>query len=98
MILLGTLGYILLKSEVVYVVEHFNTMVERQFTTQIKCLQSDWEGEYRKLQPLLHKFGIQFRHPCPHTHQQQGKSERKHHSIVETGLTLLAKASMDLKF
>ena len=73
-------------------------MVERQFTTQIKCLQSDWGGEYRKLQPLLHKLGIQFRHPCPHKQQQQGKSERKHHTIVETGLILLVEASMDLKF
>ena len=87
-----------LKSEVVSVFEYFNTMVERQFTTQIKCLQLDWGGEYRKLQPLLHKFGIQFKNPCPHTHQQQGKFERKHCSIVETSLTLLAKASMDLKF
>ena len=47
-----------LKYEVVSVFEYFNTMVERQFTTQIMCLQLDWGGEYRKLQPLLHKFGI----------------------------------------
>ena len=33
-----------LKSEVLSVFEYFNTMVERQFTTQIKCLQSDWGG------------------------------------------------------
>ena len=41
---------------------------------------------------------FQFRHPCPHTHQQNGKVERKHHSIVEIGLTLLDQTSMDLKF
>ena len=73
-------------------------MIERQFNAKIKCLQIDWGGEYRKLQPLLHELGINFRHPCPHVHQQQGKVKRKHRSIVEIGLTLLAKASMDLKF
>ena len=34
----------------------------------------------------------------PYTHQQQGKAERKHRSIVEIGLTLLAQAAIDLKF
>jgi hypothetical protein len=29
---------------------------------------------------------------CPHTHQQNGVAKRKHHHIVETGLTLLAHA------
>ena len=75
-----------------------NKMIERQFDSKIKCLQTDWGGEYRKLQPILHELGIIFRHPCPHTHQQPGKAERKHRSIVEIGLTLLAQASMDLKF
>ena len=47
---------------------------------------------------LLHfNLGIAFRHPCPYTHQQQGKAERKHCSIVEIGLTLLAQAAIDLK-
>jgi hypothetical protein len=35
---------------------------------------------------------------CPHTHQQNGFAERKHHHIVETGLFLLAHASLPLKF
>ena len=76
----------------------FNKMIERQFDSKIKCLQTDYGGEYRKLQPILHELGIIFRHPCPHTHQQPGKAEKKHRSIVEIGLTLLAQASMDLKF
>ena len=65
---------------------------------QIKCLQTDWGGEYRKLQPLQYDMGITFRHPYPHTRQQNGKVERRHRSIVETDLTLLAQASMDLQF
>ena len=87
-----------LKSEATAMFVFFNKMIERQFDSKIKCLQTDWGGEYRKLQPILHELGIIFRHPCPHTHQQPGKAERKHRSLVEIGLTLLAKASMDLKF
>jgi histone deacetylase 1/2 len=36
--------------------------------------------------------------PCPHTHQQNGAVERKHHHIVETGLTLLAHAAVPFCF
>jgi hypothetical protein len=35
---------------------------------------------------------------CPHAHQQNGSSERKHRHIVENGLALVANASMPLKF
>jgi hypothetical protein len=34
----------------------------------------------------------------PHAHQQNGSEERKHRHIVEMGLTLLAHASVPLKF
>jgi hypothetical protein len=34
----------------------------------------------------------------PHAHQQNGSAERKHRHIVEVGLSLLAHASMPLKF
>ncbi|KAL6326660.1 hypothetical protein AAG906_010834 [Vitis piasezkii] len=50
------------------------------------------------LQSLLQKKGILFRHPCPHVHQQNGKVERKHRSIVEIGLTLLAKSQLPFTF
>jgi hypothetical protein len=35
---------------------------------------------------------------CPHTHQQNGAAERKHHHIMEMGLALLTHASMSLKY
>lgn len=35
---------------------------------------------------------------CPHTHQQNGSAERKHHYIIEVGLAFLANAYMPLKF
>ena len=48
--------------------------------------------------PIFKSIGISFRHPCPHTHKQNGKVERKHRHVVETGLTLLAQASLHLKY
>jgi hypothetical protein len=35
---------------------------------------------------------------CPHTYQQNGSAEQKHRHIVETGLALLPRASVPLKF
>jgi hypothetical protein len=41
---------------------------------------------------------VSHRVSCPHTHQQNGTAERKHRHIVETGLTLLAHASVPFRF
>lgn len=65
---------------------------------KLSVFKQIWGGEYRTLVPFLLKLGIQFRHPCPHTHQQNGRAERKHLHIVETGLSLLAQASLPFKF
>jgi hypothetical protein len=45
-------------------------------------------GEYQKLNPFFVKLGIFHHMSCPHTHRH----------IVETSLSLLAHASMPLKF
>lgn len=82
------------KSEVTSVFKRFFVFIERQFDTRIKAIQSDWGGEFRPLKPVLEALGVVFRHPCPHTHQQNGKVERKHMHITKLGLTLLAKASI----
>lgn len=47
---------------------------------------------------IFTSLGISHRVSCPHTHQQNGSAERKHRHIVETGLALLAHASMPLRF
>ena len=86
------------KSQATSIVLQFIALVDRQFPTKLKCLQTDWGGEFRPLQSLLQKKGILFRHPCPHVHQQNGKVERKHRSIVEIGLTLLAKSQLPFTF
>jgi histone deacetylase 1/2 len=45
---------------------------------------------------FFHSLGVSHRVSSPHTHQKNGTAERKHHHIVETGLTLLAHASVPL--
>jgi histone deacetylase 1/2 len=42
--------------------------------------------------------GISHLVSCPHAYQQNGPAERKHRHIVEVGLSLLAYASMPLKY
>ena len=55
-------------------------------------------GEFKAFEPYLKREGITLRHSCPYLHEQNGKVERKHRHIVETGLALLAQAKMSLKF
>ena len=86
------------KSNVLAIFQKFKLHVERFFDTKIKAFQFDWGGEFQKLNPFLAQYGISHRLPCPHTHQQNGSVECKHKHIVEMGLTLLANASMPLKF
>ena len=61
-------------------------------------MQTDWGGEYQKLNSFFSQVGIIHHVSCPHAHQQNGVIERKHRHIVEVGLSLLAHASMPLKF
>jgi hypothetical protein len=63
------------------------------FNRKTISVQSNWGGEYEHLNSLFHKVGIAHQVSCPHTHQQNGVAERKHHHIVEMGLALLAHAS-----
>jgi hypothetical protein len=43
-------------------------------------------------------MGVSYRLSCPHTHHQMGSVKRKHHHIVETGLSLLATVNVPLTF
>lgn len=86
------------KSDVFQIFREFQNLVERLFNRKIVALQSDWGGEYEKLHSFFSQIGITHRVSCPHAHQQNGAAERKHRHIVEVGLSLLAHASMPLKF
>jgi histone deacetylase 1/2 len=86
------------KSDVFHVFMQFQAHVERLLNHKIIHVQSDWGGEYRNLSTFFQKLGISHHVSCPHTHQQNGAAERKHRHIVETGLTLLAHASVPFRF
>ena len=47
---------------------------------------------------FLQQSGILHRFSCPYTSTQNGRVERKHRHVVETGLALLAHASLPMKF
>jgi hypothetical protein len=85
------------KSEVFQKFQDFQILVERQFHRKILVVQSDWGGEYRKLDSFTN-IGIVHHVFCPHAHQQNGAIECKHRHNVEVGLTLISHASMPLKF
>ena len=61
-------------------------------------MQTDWGGEYEKLNSFFNRVGISHLVSCPHAHLQNGAAERKHRHIVEVGLSLLAQSSMPLKY
>jgi hypothetical protein len=87
------------KSKVLERFHDFQSLVERLFDQKVLTMQTDTEGgEYHKLNTFFQCIGISHRVSCPHAHQQNGSAKRKHRHIVEVGLTLLAQASMLLKF
>jgi histone deacetylase 1/2 len=86
------------KSEVFQRFHDFQNLVERLFNRKIVVVQTDWGGEYQRLNSLFQRIGISHHVSCPHAHQQNGSAERKYRHIVEVGLSLLAHASMPLKF
>jgi hypothetical protein len=87
------------KSEMFPKIHDFQAHVERLFDRKVLVMQTDWRGgEYHKLHNFFECIGISHHVSCPYTHQQSGSAERKHCHIIETGLALLAHASMPLKF
>jgi hypothetical protein len=86
------------KSDVCATFLRFKQLVETDFNTKIISIQSDNGGKFRPLQTSLTSMEISYRLSFPHTHHQMGTVERKHRHIVETGLSLLATASIPLNF
>jgi len=89
---------LVVKSDVFSTFQCFQTLVERQFSLKIKPVQTDWGGEYRKLNKFFQTIGFHHRLICPHTHEQNGTVERRHRHIVETGLIFLGQCSAPLRF
>lgn len=61
-------------------------------------MQIDEGTEFKPLKEYFQERGIIQRTTCPYTSEQNGLIERKHRHVVETRLTLLAQASLPLKF
>ncbi|KAD6794413.1 hypothetical protein E3N88_05309 [Mikania micrantha] len=86
------------KSDVYETFKRFLVMVERQFNTKLKTVQTDWGGEFRNLSTFFSSLGIIHRLSCPHTSEQNGFVERRHRHVVETVLTLLAHSNVPKRF
>ena len=77
--------YLLKKRYDVFQVFHnFQALVERQFDTKILVVQSDWGGEYEKLNSFFQKLGVFHHVSCSHAHQQNGSAERKLKCVILT--------------
>ena len=84
------------KSEVFAKFTHFVSFVKTQFKTTIQSFQCDNGREYNNHQ-FLNYFsvnGINFRFSCPHTSQQNGRSERMIRTIKNTIHTFLFQAKL----
>ncbi|GMJ03321.1 hypothetical protein HRI_004001300 [Hibiscus trionum] len=86
------------KSEASAAFNLFHALVRNHYNNTIKAIQTDGGSEFFFLDNLLPSLGIQRRITYPYTSQQNGVVERKHRHITEMALTLLAQASMPLKF
>jgi transposase InsO family protein len=88
------------KSETYDTFVKFKLLVENNFTTHIKQLQSDGGGEFNsfQFQTFLTNHGIAHRKTYRYISPQNGIAERKLRHILETGLTLLTHAHLSNKY
>uniref|UniRef100_A0A803PY32 Integrase catalytic domain-containing protein n=1 Tax=Cannabis sativa TaxID=3483 RepID=A0A803PY32_CANSA len=84
-----------LKSQALPVFIKWKSLVEKQFNLPLKAVQEDWGGKYRPFKRFLLDQGIHFQSSCPHTHEQNGRAERKQRHINEIGLTMLPTRVLD---
>lgn len=86
------------KSDSLTIFTRFQNLVENFFQLKIKQFFSDNGGEYLKLASHLSSCGISHLTSLPYTPEHNGYAERRHRHIVETALSLLSHANMQLKF
>ncbi|KAJ0550750.1 putative RNA-directed DNA polymerase [Helianthus annuus] len=72
----------------------FIKLVQTQCSRKIKVFQSDGGSEFvnHTVRKIFEDNGTFHRYSCPYTPQQNGRAERKHRHIVETGLAMLFNA------
>ncbi|MFS7942761.1 putative RNA-directed DNA polymerase [Helianthus anomalus] len=82
------------KSDFYHILIIFFNFVQNQFSTSVKVFQSDGGTEFinHRVQNCFQEHGIHHRLSCPHTPEQNGRVERKHRHITETGLAIMFNA------
>jgi hypothetical protein len=100
MIIANSLRFILLSSSLKFFKNSMNfKLLLRESLIKILLLcKLIGEVNMRNSIPFFTKIDVSQLASCPHAHQQNGVVERKHHHIVEVGLSLLAQAHMPLKY
>jgi len=80
-----------LKSDFYDTFIQFQKFVENQYSSRIKFFQSDGGAEFTSncFKTHLRTSGIHHQLSCPYTPAQNGRAERKHRHVTETGLALL---------
>jgi hypothetical protein len=97
MISASILGFMLLKQSLKYVLHFYvSNNLLKHFLAQRLSVQNEDGGEFCPFQTSLNSMGVSYRLSCPHTHHQMSSVKRKHHHIVEIGLSLLATANVPL--
>ena len=88
------------KSEVFRTFTEFLAYVDNQFSTSIKTLHTDSDGEYlsTEFQAFLASKGIIHQRSCPSTPQQNGVAERKNRHLLDVVRTLLLESSVPSMF
>lgn len=70
------------KSEAFQSFLHFKNLTKLQFNIKLKDVQYDAGTEYKPISTFLKQNGIHHRVSCPHTHEQNGSTERKHRPLI----------------
>jgi len=88
------------RSELLGVFQNFFKEIKNQFGCFIRILRSDNAKEYfsTSFNSFMSENGVIHQSSSPHTPQQNGIVERKHHHIIETTCALLINANVPMKF
>ncbi|GJS69024.1 retrovirus-related pol polyprotein from transposon TNT 1-94 [Tanacetum coccineum] len=88
------------KSGFYTVLSAFIKLVQTQLSRKIKVFQSDGGTEFvnHTVRKFFEDNGTLHRLSCPYTPQQNGRAERKHRHLVETGLAMLFHAHVPASY
>lgn len=70
------------KSETQHILQSFITFAHTQFHTHVKAVRVENDTEFSTMKSYFNFHGIEHRHTCVYTPQQNGVVERKHPHIL----------------